>query len=164
MSFLPAQAFYSNLAHFLSPYHVIISNVHVCSYTGTISQRARTCTENGFACTKCRVQKIILMKAWKLYYILVSWFSGNVGKSMSWKIKKGSHFPNHNNIISNLTKFILNLSETIISFLAVKFFRKKFHQMFLRVINTSLNHSRVILVKKARNAPYTTCKTPLASS
>ena len=136
----------------------------MCSYTGTISKRARTCTEKGFACTKSRVRKIILMKAWKLYYILVSWFSSNVGKSVSWKIKNGSYFPNHNNIISNLTKFLLNLSETIISFLAVEFFRKKFRQMFLRVINTSLNHSRVILVKKARNAPYATYKTPLAFS
>ena len=35
--FLAAKGFNTNLVHFLPLYHVIISNVHVCSLTGTIS-------------------------------------------------------------------------------------------------------------------------------
>ena len=34
---LAAMGFNSNLVPFLPPYYVIISNVHVCSFTGTIS-------------------------------------------------------------------------------------------------------------------------------
>ena len=35
--FLANKGFNTNLVHFLPPYHVIISNMHVCSYMGTIS-------------------------------------------------------------------------------------------------------------------------------
>ena len=35
--FLAAKGFYANLVQFLVPYHVIISNVHVWSFTCTIS-------------------------------------------------------------------------------------------------------------------------------
>ena len=35
--FLAARGFNTNFVHFLPPCHVIISNVHVCSFTGTIS-------------------------------------------------------------------------------------------------------------------------------
>ena len=34
---LAGMGFNSNLVQFLPPYYVIISNVHVCSFTGTIS-------------------------------------------------------------------------------------------------------------------------------
>ena len=34
--FLAALGFNTNLVHFLLPYHVIISIVHVCSFTGPI--------------------------------------------------------------------------------------------------------------------------------
>ena len=33
---LAAMGFNSNLVHFLPPYYVIISKVHICSFTGTI--------------------------------------------------------------------------------------------------------------------------------
>ena len=35
--FLAAKGFNTNLAHFLPPYRVIISNAHVRSFTGTVS-------------------------------------------------------------------------------------------------------------------------------
>ena len=34
--FLAATGFNTNLVHFLTPHHVIISNVHVCSLKGKI--------------------------------------------------------------------------------------------------------------------------------
>ena len=36
MPFLAVMGFNSNLVHFVPPYHVIISNVQVCFFTGTI--------------------------------------------------------------------------------------------------------------------------------
>ena len=54
-----AKGFNTNLVHFLLLYHVISSNVHVCSY-GYDFPRVRTCTLNGFAWTKSRVRKIII--------------------------------------------------------------------------------------------------------
>ena len=35
--FIAAKGFNTNLIHFLLPYHAIISNVHICSFSGTIS-------------------------------------------------------------------------------------------------------------------------------
>ena len=37
MPFLAAKGFNTNLVQFLLPYHVIISNMHVCSFMCTIS-------------------------------------------------------------------------------------------------------------------------------
>ena len=34
--FLAAKGFNTNLVQFLPPYHVIISNVHICCFMGTI--------------------------------------------------------------------------------------------------------------------------------
>ena len=38
MPFLAAKGFNTNLVHFIPSYHVIISNVHVCSFMDLISQ------------------------------------------------------------------------------------------------------------------------------
>ena len=37
MSFLAVKGFNTNLVQYQLPYHVIIINVHVCSFMGTIS-------------------------------------------------------------------------------------------------------------------------------
>ena len=39
--FLTAKGFNTNLVQCLPPYYVIVSNVHVCSFTGTISHMHR---------------------------------------------------------------------------------------------------------------------------
>ena len=55
--FLPGKGFNTNLIQFLLPYHVIINNVHVCSYACTISH------VNGHACkTALHAQNLVHKK------------------------------------------------------------------------------------------------------
>ena len=58
-AFLAAKNFNTNLEKLLTLYYVIISNVHVCFYVHNFP-RARTCTENDFACAKSSAQKIMI--------------------------------------------------------------------------------------------------------
>ena len=49
---LAAKGFNTNLVYFLPPYHFIISNVHFCSSTGTISHMHRHASKPNPVCEK----------------------------------------------------------------------------------------------------------------
>ena len=59
--FLAAKGFNTNLVHFLPPYHVIISNMHVCSFTCTISHVHRLAPK-----TVLRAQNLVYEKNYNL--------------------------------------------------------------------------------------------------
>ena len=59
--FLAANGFNTNLVHFLPLYHVIISNMHVCSFTCTISHVHWLATK-----TVLRAQDLVYEKNYNL--------------------------------------------------------------------------------------------------
>ena len=63
-SFLPAKGFNTNLVYFVRPYHVIISNMHVCSFMCTISHVLGRAPKMVLHAQNLVYQKLEFMKAW----------------------------------------------------------------------------------------------------
>ena len=60
--FLAAKGFNTNLVQCLPPYYVIISNVHVCSFTRTISHVNRSAPKTVLHARNLVYEKIIIFE------------------------------------------------------------------------------------------------------
>ena len=62
--FLAVKGFDINLVHFLQPYHVFISTIHFCFFTGTIPYVHRRTPKTVLCAQNLVYKKLSFIKAW----------------------------------------------------------------------------------------------------